>query len=79
MRRKASNSGLLDLSDPVVQTKLRPTVIAIAFILFFISASGILLSLPLARTGHVDFRHLYTAGYMVRAGHAADVYDYGLY
>jgi glycosyl transferase family 87 len=79
LERKASDSGFLDLSDPAVQSKLRPTVIAVAFILFFISASGILLTLPLARTGHVDFRHLYTAGYMVRVGQAADVYDYGLY
>jgi hypothetical protein len=79
LERKASDSGLLDLSDPAVQAKLRPAVIAVAFVLFFISVSGILLTLPLARTGHVDFRHLYTAGYMVRVGDAADVYDYGLY
>src|SRR4029077_12878312 len=66
-------------SDPAVRAKLRPAVIAVAFVLFFISVSGILLTLPLARTGHVDFRHLYTAGYMVRVGDAADVYNYGLY
>jgi hypothetical protein len=35
--------------------------------------------LPLGKSGRVDFRHLYTAGYMVRAGHAADVHDYALY
>ena len=79
MERTSSDSGFLNLSDPAVQAKLRPTAIAVCFVLFFISVSGILLTLPLAGKGHVDFRHLYTAGYMVRTGHAADVYDYGLY
>jgi hypothetical protein len=43
---------------------LRPIVIAAMFLLFFLSASGVFLTLPLARMGHVDFRHQYTAGYM---------------
>jgi hypothetical protein len=79
LESRAGDPGLLDLSHASVQAKLRPAVIGVAFVLFFISVSGILLTLPHARTGHVDFRHLYTAGYMVRTGHAADVYDYGLY
>jgi Glycosyltransferase family 87 len=55
---------------------LRPIIIAAMFLLFFLSASGLFLTLPLARSGHVDFRHLYTAGYMVRTGHAAEIYDF---
>lgn len=47
--------------------------------MFFVSVAGVLLMLPLGSSGRVDFRHLYTAGYMVRVGHAADVYDYALY
>lgn len=72
-------SGLVDLSDSEVRAKLRPALVSVAFVLFFISVSGILLALPLGKSGRVDFRHLYTAGYMVRVGHAADVYDYALY
>lgn len=31
---------------------------------------------PGALRGHSDFRQLYTAGYMVRTGHASELYDY---
>ncbi len=31
---------------------------------------------PDALGGYVDFRHLYTAGYMARSGHGAQLYDY---
>jgi len=47
--------------------------------MLFVSAAGVFLTLPLGKTGRVDFRHLYTAGYMVRLGHAQGVYDYSLY
>ena len=47
--------------------------------MLFVSVSGVILTFPLGTSGRVDFRHLYTAGYMVRTGHAADVYDYALY
>ncbi len=33
-------------------------------------------SLPSALAGFCDFRHLYTAGYMVRSGQAGELYDY---
>jgi hypothetical protein len=33
--------------------------------------------IPAALQGHSSFRQLYTAGYMVRAGHAHELYDYG--
>jgi hypothetical protein len=78
LKRKSSDAGVLDLSDSAVHAKLRPLVITIAFLLFFVSVAGVFLMLPLGKSGRVDFRHLYTAGYMVRAGHAADVYDYAL-
>src|SRR5262245_26317431 len=32
--------------------------------------------LPGAIAGSADFRHLYIAGYMVRTGHASQLYDY---
>jgi len=33
--------------------------------------------LPQSLHGHTSFRQLYTAGYMVRTGHAHELYDYG--
>jgi len=78
LERKSSDSKLLDLSDSAVRAKLRPIIITIAFLMFFVSAAGVFLTLPLGKRGRVDFRHLYTAGYMVRVGHAHDVYDYPL-
>jgi hypothetical protein len=68
---KVSSGGVR--SDSL--TKLRPIVMAIAFLMFFVSACGILLVLPQARSGHVDFRSFYTAGYMVRTGHSTEIYD----
>jgi len=79
LERKSNDSGLSDLSDAAVRAKLRPMVITITSLMFFVSIAGIFLMLPLGRSGRVDFRHLYTAGYMVRVGHAAEVYDYALY
>ncbi len=79
MERKSNDSGLSDLSDAAVRAKLRPMVITITSLMFFVSIAGIFLMLPLGRSGRVDFRHLYTAGYMVRVGHAAEDYDYALY
>src|SRR5260370_1060947 len=31
---------------------------------------------PSATRGRADFRHLYTAGYMIRSGHVRELYDY---
>jgi hypothetical protein len=60
----------------VASTAGRPLIVALAFLLFLLSASGILVTVRLALSGHVDFRQLYTAGYMVRAGSAAQLYNY---
>jgi hypothetical protein len=57
-------------------TKLRPLVIALMLLLFFLSAAGFVLMLPTALNGHVDFRSFYTAGYMVRTAHGPEIYDY---
>jgi hypothetical protein len=35
-----------------------------------------LIVFPAAMRGHADFRQLYTAGFMVRTGHAAELYNY---
>ena len=79
LERKSNDSKFPDSSDSALSAKLRPIIITVAFLMFFVSAAGVFLTLPLGRSGRVDFRHLYTAGYMVRVGHAADVYDYSLY
>jgi len=45
---------------------------------FLLAVQGVawLTFVPGALRGHSDFRQLYTAGYMVRTGHAAKLYDY---
>jgi hypothetical protein len=68
---RVSNDGVA----PTSLTKLRPIVMALAFLMLFVSMCGILLVLPQARSGHVDFRSFYTAGYMVRTGHSTEIYD----
>jgi hypothetical protein len=50
-------------------------VITVAFLMFFVSAAGVFLMLPLGRSGRVDFRTFYTVGYMARTGHGAEIYD----
>jgi hypothetical protein len=72
---ETSNRISLGGVNSAILAKLRPILIALAFVMFFVSACGILLMLPLARSGHVDFRIFYTAGYMVRTGHSTEIYD----
>src|SRR5260370_27993464 len=55
---------------------IRPFVVAISFLLFFLSVSGAVLGIPIALSGKADFRAFYAAGYMVRSGHGAQLYDY---
>jgi hypothetical protein len=38
--------------------------------------SGWIFFLPAAMQGRSDFRQLYTAGYMIRTGHSAELYDF---
>jgi hypothetical protein len=80
LQREASDARmLLDLSDSAARARLRPVIVTTGFLMLFVSLAGVFLMLPLGKSGRVDFRHLYTAGYMVRTGHAADVYSYELF
>jgi hypothetical protein len=72
---ETSNKVSLASVNSASLAKLRPILIALAFLMFFVSACGILLMLPHAKSGHVDFRIFYTAGYMVRSGHSTEIYD----
>ena len=55
---------------------LRPFAFVIVGYLFVVQTAILVLALPIALSGRADFRHLYTAGYMVRSGHAHQLYDY---
>ena len=78
LERNSSNSrALLNLSDSAARAKLRPMVVTVAFLMFFVSVTGMILMLPLGRSGRVDFRTFYTVGYMVRTGHGAEIHDPG--
>jgi len=50
--------------------------LGIPAILLGLQISGWLFFLPGALHGHADFRHLYTAGFMVRSGYGHELYDY---
>ncbi len=56
--------------------KFRPLVGAVLALMSFVAMAGFLLMLPAARSGRVDFRTFYTAGYMVRTGHGSALHDY---
>ena len=43
--------------------------------MFFVSVAGVFLTLPLGKSGRVDFRTFYTVGYMARTGHGAEIHD----
>jgi hypothetical protein len=45
-------------------------------ILLAVQLLGWLTFVPSALRGHADFRQLYAAGYMIRTGHASELYDY---
>jgi hypothetical protein len=48
----------------------------LCLLLLLLSVFGFISTLPLAFSGHVDFRSLYTAGYMVRTGQGQEIYNY---
>jgi len=58
------------------QPYVRPFVIGATLLSVFLCLCGILLTVPEALRGYTDFRQLYTAGYMVRAGHGRQLHDY---
>jgi hypothetical protein len=55
---------------------VRALALAMPAILLGFQLSGWLAFVPLVNRGYVDFRHLYTAGYMARTGHAHELYNY---
>lgn len=61
---------------PLIPYYVRALALGLPAILLGLQLSGWLFFMPVIRDGHFDFRHLYTAGYMVRTGHAHELYDY---
>ncbi len=55
---------------------VRSLALGIPAILLGIQLSGWIGFIPVITDGHFDFRQLYTAGYMVRSGHASELYVY---
>jgi len=55
---------------------LRPVLLAMFSALLIVQVAVCILGAKLGSDGRGDFRHLYTAGYMVRSGHRAELYDY---
>jgi hypothetical protein len=51
-------------------------LLGISPILLAAQLMGWLTFFPSALHGHADFRQLYAAGYMVRTGHASELYNY---
>jgi len=56
---------------------IRPFVVGGCAFLLVIQLILFIIGIPIAVGGRADFRQFYTAGYMVRSGHSAEIYDYG--
>jgi Glycosyltransferase family 87 len=54
----------------------QPFILAVVAYLVLVQLGVCVLSTPTALRGAADFRQLYSAGYMVRSGHAHELYDY---
>jgi len=65
-----------DMVTPDPPYYVKGLALGIPAILLGLQISGWLFFLPGALHGYADFRHLYTAGFMVRSGHAHELYDY---
>ncbi len=57
---------------------VKALAMALPAVMLGLQITGWIFFLPGAMQGHCDFRHLYTAGYMVRTGHRGELYDYGV-
>jgi len=55
---------------------VKALAMALPAVMLGLQITGWIFFLPGAMKGHCDFRHLYTAGYMVRTGHRRELYDY---
>ena len=54
----------------------QPLAIGATVLSLFLCICGLIVTLPPAYRGLGDFRQLYTAGYMVRTGHSAQLHDF---
>jgi len=55
---------------------IRPFVVGACTFLLIIQLIVLMIRIPIAVGGRADFRAFYTAGYMLRSGHGAEIYDY---
>jgi hypothetical protein len=63
-------------SIKTIQSQRRPFVVALFGFLFIIQVATVCFGVVPGMRGRSDFRHLYIAGYLVRTGNAAEIYDY---
>src|SRR5271156_2244818 len=59
----------------MINSRLRPIVIAVSAVLFLAQVVVVLLGVPSAIRGGAVFRCMYIAGYLVRSGEAHHLYD----
>ncbi len=65
-----------DFATPNPPYYVQGLALGIPAILLGLQITGWLFFLPGAIHGYADFRHLYTAAYMLRSGHSRELYDY---
>jgi Glycosyltransferase family 87 len=63
-------------SNDCLQTRGQQIITGLLPLLLFIYALVVAVYLPFLMRGIADFRQLYTGGYMLRTGHAYELYDY---
>jgi hypothetical protein len=61
---------------PMIATRLRLTVVAVSSFLLLVQIVALTRGIPAVLNGRAAFRSLYTAGYVVRARQAPNLYDY---
>jgi len=76
MLSSVSDSLKASPATPAPPYYVKGLALGIPAILLGLQLSGWLFFIPAITHGHFDFRQLYTSGYMVRAGHARELYDY---
>jgi len=59
-----------------LRSYFRPFAITATLLSLFLCACGVIVTLRMAQQGRVDFRQLYTAGYMLRTGNRRQLYDF---
>ena len=64
------------LPEDSIPYYVRAGAMGIPAMMFGLFISGWIAFIPGAMAGHADFRQLYTAGYMIRAGMGHELYDY---